>query len=146
LIEIRGGLTIEWSRRASRLVPSRHRGARLIRSVRRPRNSSMVDRNPPLPSDSALVAVPNVFAGILAGTVEASFVYRDDKVAVFMDSQPLNPGHALVIPLNPARFLCELDDETAAHMFGKKKKRGSKRGSSPLLALGIPSDRLIHTS
>jgi histidine triad (HIT) family protein len=77
----------------------------------------MTDRNPPRASDSALVAIPNVFAEILGGTVEASFVYRDDKVAVFMDIQPLNPGHALVIPVSPARFLCELDDETAAHMF-----------------------------
>jgi histidine triad (HIT) family protein len=74
-------------------------------------------RKPPLPSDAALVKVPSVFEQIVAGTAEASFVYRDDKVAVFMDIQPLNPGHVLVIPLEPARFLCELNDDIAAHMF-----------------------------
>jgi histidine triad (HIT) family protein len=73
-------------------------------------------RKAPLPSDAALVKVPNVFEQIVAGTAEASFVYRDDKVAVVMDIQPLNPGHVL-IPLEPARFLCEFNDETAAHMF-----------------------------
>jgi histidine triad (HIT) family protein len=74
-------------------------------------------RKPPLPSDAALVKISNVFEQILAGSAEASFVYRDDKVAVFMDIQPLNPGRVLVVPLEPARFLCELNDETAAHMF-----------------------------
>jgi histidine triad (HIT) family protein len=61
-------------------------------------------RKPPLPSDAALVKVSNVFEQILAGTAEASFVYRDDKVAAFMDIQPLNPGHVLVIPLEPLDF------------------------------------------
>jgi histidine triad (HIT) family protein len=74
-------------------------------------------RKAPLPSDAALVKVPNVFEQIVAGTAQASFVYRDDKVAAVMDIQPLNPGHVLVIPLEPARFLCELNDDIAAHMF-----------------------------
>lgn len=77
----------------------------------------MSRRKAPLPSDAALLKVPNVFEQIVAGTVQASFVYRDDRVAVFMDIQPLNPGHVLVIPLEPARFLCELNDDIAAHMF-----------------------------
>jgi hypothetical protein len=86
-------------------------------------------RKPPLPSDAALLKVSDVFEKILAGSVEASFVYRDDKVAVFMDIQPLNPGHVLVIPLEPARFLCELNDETAAHMFviGKRVAEAIRR-------------------
>ena len=89
----------------------------------------MVDRKPPLASDGALVAVPNVFAEILTGRAEVSFVYRDDQVAVVMDIQPLNPGPALVIPLKPARFLCELDNETAAHMFviGKRIAEAIRR-------------------
>lgn len=77
----------------------------------------MIYRKPPLTSDAALVKVSNIFERILAGSAEASFVYRDDKVAVLMDIQPLNPGHVLVVPVEPARFLCELSDETAAHTF-----------------------------
>jgi histidine triad (HIT) family protein len=86
-------------------------------------------RKAPLPSDTALVKVPNVFEQIVAGAAEASFVYRDDKVAAVMDIQPLNPGHVLVIPLEPARFLCELKDDIAAHMFliGKRVAEAIRR-------------------
>jgi histidine triad (HIT) family protein len=35
---------------------------------------------------------------LLAGGEDASFVYRDDEVSAFMDIQPINPGHVLVVP------------------------------------------------
>jgi hypothetical protein len=89
-------------------------------------------RKAPLPSDAALVKVPNVFEQIVAGTAEVSFVYRDDKVAAVMDIQPLNPGHVLVIPLEPARFLCELKDDIAAHMFVIGKNAWLRRFVAPL--------------
>jgi histidine triad (HIT) family protein len=72
---------------------------------------------PPLSTDRNLVDTVNVFREIIAGRSESSTIYRDARVIAIMDIQPVNPGHVLVIPLQPARFLSELDDTTAAHLF-----------------------------
>jgi histidine triad (HIT) family protein len=58
-----------------------------------------------------------IFCKIVAGETEGTFVYRDDKVAAFMDIQPMNPGHVLVIPVVHATHLAELPEETGAQMF-----------------------------
>ena len=51
------------------------------------------------------------------GIVPESVVYTDEKVLAFMDIQPVNPGHVLVIPKAHASGLSNLDEETGAHMF-----------------------------
>ncbi len=57
-----------------------------------------------------------IFCQILSGAAPASFVYRDDVCAAFMDIQPVNPGHVLVIPNKHAADLAALDEDTAAHL------------------------------
>jgi histidine triad (HIT) family protein len=63
------------------------------------------------------LVMDSIFTKILAGEADASFVYRDDRVAAFMDIHPMNAGHVLVVPVKPARSLVDLDDPTAAHMM-----------------------------
>ena len=58
-----------------------------------------------------------IFAKIIQGKVPASFVYQDEKVSAFMDIQPINPGHLLVIPNQEVVSLTDLDEETGAHLF-----------------------------
>lgn len=58
-----------------------------------------------------------VFCKIAKGIVPESVVYNDEKVLAFMDIQPVNPGHVLVIPKVHASGLSNLDEETGAHMF-----------------------------
>lgn len=58
-----------------------------------------------------------IFCDIVMGKQEASFVYRDDLVSAFMDVQPVNPGHVLVVPNEHARDLADLPEETGAHLF-----------------------------
>lgn len=58
-----------------------------------------------------------VFCKIVKGIVPESVVYDDEKVLAFMDIQPVNPGHVLVIPKVHASGLSNLDEETGAHMF-----------------------------
>ncbi len=74
-------------------------------------------RTPPLDSDTELIAAKDVFADIIAGTTLASVVYRDEWVMAFMDLQPINAGHVLVVPVQPARFLVELEASDAARLF-----------------------------
>lgn len=58
-----------------------------------------------------------IFCEILAGRSPSSIVYQDDVCTAFMDIQPVNPGHVLVIPNRHAAFLADLDENTGAHMF-----------------------------
>ena len=58
-----------------------------------------------------------IFCRIVKGEAPASTVYADDRVMAFMDLQPVNPGHVLVIPKAHFAGLSELDRETGAHMF-----------------------------
>ena len=44
-------------------------------------------------------------------------VYQDDCCSAFMDIQPINPGHTLVIPNRHAGRLVDLDEEEGAQMF-----------------------------
>ena len=57
-----------------------------------------------------------VFCKILKSEIEASFVYGDEQVVAFMDIEPVNEGHVLVIPRIHAPRLNDLDDETLGHM------------------------------
>jgi histidine triad (HIT) family protein len=58
-----------------------------------------------------------LFCRIADGVVPASVVYCDDNVMAFLDAQPVNPGHVLVIPRAHARELSELDPEVGGQMF-----------------------------
>jgi histidine triad (HIT) family protein len=58
-----------------------------------------------------------IFCDIVAGRAPASLVYRDERVCAFMDIQPVNPGHLLVIPVAHAADLASLEEETGAQMF-----------------------------
>lgn len=58
-----------------------------------------------------------VFCQIVKGAASASAVYSDEKVLAFMDIQPVNPGHVLVIPKAHVARLSGLDEETGVHIF-----------------------------
>jgi histidine triad (HIT) family protein len=58
-----------------------------------------------------------VFCRIRAGKEPASIIYQDERVTAFMDIQPVNEGHVLVIPNVHAAELGELNPEAAADLF-----------------------------
>jgi histidine triad (HIT) family protein len=58
-----------------------------------------------------------VFCRILAGERPASFVYRDERCAAFMDIRPVNAGHLLVIPVRHAPYLADIDPSEAADVM-----------------------------
>jgi histidine triad (HIT) family protein len=65
------------------------------------------------------------FCRILAGKAEASFLFRDARVAAFMDITPVNPGHLLVIPNRHAVYLSELDPADGARVFEVAQSMGA---------------------
>lgn len=58
-----------------------------------------------------------IFCEIVAGCAPASIVFQDDRCCAFMDIQPVNPGHVLIVPVAHVAFLDDLDEETGAYLF-----------------------------
>jgi len=64
-----------------------------------------------------IVLADCVFCKIVNGDIPSSEVYSDDQILAFMDIQPVNPGHILIIPKTHANNLKELDPNVGAQMF-----------------------------
>lgn len=58
-----------------------------------------------------------VFCDIIAGKAPATVVYLDDKCIAFMDIRPVTRGHVIVVPLEHAASLSEIEADSAAHMM-----------------------------
>lgn len=63
-----------------------------------------------------------VFCGIVAGTVPAAEVLRDDVVVAFLDHSPLFPGHTLVVPAVHHETLADLPDDLVGPYFGRVRR------------------------
>ena len=70
-----------------------------------------------------------VFCEIVRGTAQSSTVYADDSVVAFMDIQPVNEGHILIVPRVHAAHLAELDGETGAHCSAWRWSSRGRYGS-----------------
>ena len=55
-----------------------------------------------------------VFCDIVEGKSPADVVFEDGETLAFMDINPANPGHTLVIPKRHVRDIYGLDEEAAA--------------------------------
>jgi len=58
-----------------------------------------------------------IFCEIIHGRVEASVVYEDADCEAFLDIQPVNIGHTLIVPKTHASNLSELDERVGAQLF-----------------------------
>lgn len=58
-----------------------------------------------------------IFCKIVEGSAPSSKVYEDAVCLAFMDIQPVNPGHVLVIPKAHFNELSDLPAETGGHLF-----------------------------
>ncbi|MBM4464424.1 MAG: HIT family protein [Chloroflexi bacterium] len=55
-----------------------------------------------------------IFCAIIEGRAPAEVVFEDEETLAFMDINPANPGHTLVIPKRHVRNIYDLDEQTAA--------------------------------
>jgi histidine triad (HIT) family protein len=58
-----------------------------------------------------------LFCKIARGEVPAKKVYEDENVYSFLDINPRNPGHTLVIPKKHAVTLLEMDEKGVGKLF-----------------------------
>jgi diadenosine tetraphosphate (Ap4A) HIT family hydrolase len=78
-----------------------------------------------------------IFCEIVAGRAPASVVYEDERALAFMDIQPVNPGHMLLIPKRHATFLADLDVATGGHLFRSAMRMAAALRRSGLRCEGV---------
>ena len=77
------------------------------------------------------------FCKILSGEYHSSEVYRDEYVAAFLDIQPVNPGHVLIIPVEHSPYLEDLNPDVGAKMFRTAQNIASAIRKSGVKCEGI---------
>ena len=76
----------------------------------------------------------SVFSMIIAGELPANFVYRDDRCVAFMSINPLQRGHALVVPIAEIDHWLDLTPDLAAHLMvvAQRVGRAQQEAFSPV--------------
>ena len=76
-----------------------------------------------------------IFCKVLSGSAPVSLVYSDDLVAAFMDIQPVNLGHLLVMPRRHAPLMADVTPDEACAMM-----RVAQRTTVALRASTLPCE------
>ena len=58
-----------------------------------------------------------IFCDIMKGAAEVSVCYEDSQAIAFMDIQPVNAGHTLVVPRQHVESFADLPAELCRHLF-----------------------------
>ncbi|MBP6924485.1 MAG: HIT family protein [Candidatus Pacebacteria bacterium] len=58
-----------------------------------------------------------IFSKIIAGELPSFKVYEDEKVFAFLDINPIQPGHTLVVPKTPSEDALSTNPEDLAHIM-----------------------------
>ncbi|WP_394524422.1 HIT family protein [Lacrimispora sp. JR3] len=71
-----------------------------------------------------------IFCKIANGEISSETIYEDDTFRVIMDLGPATKGHALILPKQHYRDLCELDGDTASKVLPLAAKIGAAMKTS----------------
>lgn len=58
-----------------------------------------------------------VFTMIIEGDLPGRFIWRDERCVAFLSINPLQHGHALVVPIDEVDHWLDLDPELNAHLM-----------------------------
>ena len=72
-----------------------------------------------------------IFSKIIAGDIPCYKIAEDDKFFAFLDINPVNWGHTLVVPKQETDYIFDIDDAQLADMiiFAKKVAKGIKKAT-----------------
>ena len=91
-----------------------------------------------------------LFCRIVAGEVPAHRVYDDDRTVAFMDINPTNRGHVLVVPRTHSADLHDIDSDdlaacmnTAKHIAGWQRSRLKADGVNVLQSTGRAASQVV---
>lgn len=63
-----------------------------------------------------------IFCKIAKGEIPSTKLWEDERFFAFLDINPINPGHALVIPKKHEDNVFDLDEETYSGLFLTAKR------------------------
>jgi len=63
-----------------------------------------------------------IFEKIISGEIPCTKIYEDSDIFAFLDINPANYGHTLVIPKKPYKNIYELPDEIIEQLFKVVRK------------------------
>lgn len=64
----------------------------------------------------------DIFEKIIAREIPADIVYEDERVIAFLDINPINKGHTLVVPKKKFINIFDADSEILGHMMRVAQK------------------------
>ena len=64
----------------------------------------------------------SIFTKIIQGEIPTRKVYEDENVFAFLDVNPVNPGHTLVVPKEPCVGLLDCDPDILAKVIQAVQK------------------------
>ena len=83
-----------------------------------------------------------IFCDIIRGAAEVSICYEDATAIAFMDIQPVNAGHALVVPREHYESLEDLPAEVGEHLY----KVAMRLAATVKKVTGCPGMNLVVNS
>lgn len=63
-----------------------------------------------------------LFCKIINGEIPSSKIYEDEHSFAFLDHNPVNPGHALLVPKEHSRNILDVSEETLKNIIPALKK------------------------
>ena len=74
-----------------------------------------------------------IFCKIAKGEIPCNKIYEDNEYVAFLDINPLNKGHALVIPKKHFRWVYDVEDQGKYWTVAQKMtKNFSKKCTRPM--------------
>ena len=62
--------------------------------------------------------MPTLFTRIIEGDLPGTFIWRDPQCVAFLSINPVQPGHALVVPIAEVDHWIDLDPDLTSHLTG----------------------------
>ncbi len=61
--------------------------------------------------------MPTLFTRIINGEIPGKFIWRDDRAVAFMTIAPIQPGHALIVPVEEVDHWIDASPELRAYLL-----------------------------
>lgn len=83
-----------------------------------------------------------IFCKIANGEIPSATVYEDTDFRVILDMGPASKGHALILPKEHFKDVCELDEKVGAKVLSL----GAKMGTAMKKSLGCAGFNLVQNN